>query len=119
MGRRRSAGSPREQARLCSLGGGEGPGRTLGTSAIPRDPGVGKGQGELHRQEGGGEWAERAAAMRREPLLSQPLWAPFRQPSIHSRIADLRSAYYIHAVLLVLELRPQEKETPTSLPLWS
>lgn len=46
------------------------------------------------------------------PLLSQPLWAPFSQPSIHSLIAYLRSTYYIHAVLLVLELRPREKETP-------
>jgi len=53
-----------------------------------------------------------AAVVRREPLLSQPLWAPFREPSIHSFIVYLRSTYYIHAVLLVLELRPWEKETP-------
>ena len=78
----------------------------LGPSPIPRDPGVGKGQGEMHRQEGGGEWAEKAAAVRREPLLSQPMWALFREPSIHSFIVYLRSTYYINAVLLVLELRP-------------
>lgn len=78
----------------------------LGTRPTPREPGVGKVQGELHRQEGGVDWAETAAAVRPEPLLSQPLWALFRQPSIHPFIVYLRSTYYIHALLLALELRP-------------